>query len=185
MWAIAFRHRIMSAPPSTPPLEHLGLAVNRLLLPIDLARCPLEIFPLANRLTKPFSGEIVLLHVLGRQLDTGHRMAGEVELRHAERHLRRIGRDYLPASIEARFQVRIGIPHEEIIAEAEATAANLILLPVFAPSIWRRLAGSAYGETVRALVGRAPCGVFVVDARTRFNCLRQWALEESSGRRAA
>ena len=128
---------------------------------------------------------MVLLHVLDRRLDADHHKADEDERGNAERHLRRIGRDYLPATIEARFHVRIGIPHEEIIAEAASTGANLILLPVFAPSIWRRLDRSGYGETVRTLVGRAPCGVFVVDARTRFNCLRRWALERSSDRCAA
>jgi nucleotide-binding universal stress UspA family protein len=168
-----------------PPCESLGMAVEKLLLPIDLARCPLEIFPLANRIAKLFEGEIALLHVLDRRLDTDHRKADEEERANAERYLRRIGRDCLSDTIEARFRVRIGIPQEEIIAEAASTGANLILLPVFAPSIWRRLAGSGYGETVRTLVGRAPCGVFVVDARTRFNCLRRWALEGPSDRCAA
>jgi nucleotide-binding universal stress UspA family protein len=78
--------------------------------------------------------------------------------------------------------VRIGIPHEEIRAEAAATNVDLILLPTFAPSIWRRLTGIIYGETVRNLVVGTPCRLFVVDVRARFNCFRRWAGEETTNR---
>jgi nucleotide-binding universal stress UspA family protein len=159
--------------------DHLGIKANRLLLPIDLAKCPPEIFPVANGLTKPFEGEIVLLHVLDRRKNATRRGISEIDLRRAERHLERIGNDFLRPTVEAAFRVRVGIPHEEILAEATATNVDLILLPTFVPSIWRRLAGFIYGETVRNLVVGTPCRVFVVDVQTRFNCFRRWAKEES------
>jgi nucleotide-binding universal stress UspA family protein len=174
----------MNAMLSGPLCSNLGLAVSRLLLPIDLARCPLEVLPLANRFVKPYEGEIVLLHVLDLRPDSPFRSVSEVDRRLAERLLQRIARDNVVATVEARFRVRIGIPHEEIAAEAAAAKADLILLPVFAPSFWRRMTGSGYGETARGLVADAPCGVFVVDARTRFNCKRHWASEESPLRAA-
>jgi len=159
--------------------------VDRLLLPIDLERCPLEIFPSANGFAKPFGGEIVLLHVLDRRPGAGRRSAGARDCRRAELHLERIGRDYLRPTVEARSRVRIGIPHEEIFAEATEARAELILLPVYAPSLWRRLVGSGHGETVRNLVAGAPCAVFVVDVRARFNCYRRWAGVESLSQWAA
>jgi hypothetical protein len=51
---------------------------------------------------------------------------------------------------------------------------------VFMPSIWRRIFGSRYGETARSVIGGSSTRVFVVDVRSRFNCLRHWAREESS-----
>jgi nucleotide-binding universal stress UspA family protein len=169
----------MSAPLSKLACDNLGMNVNRLLLPIDLAKCPLEIFPLANGFTKPFGGEVVLLHVFDPQADGSRRAIGEIDRGRAAGHLERLGQDHLRPSVEAICRVRSGIPHEEILAEATATNADLILLPTFAPSIWRRWAGLAYGETARSLVIGAPCNVFVVDVRTRFNCFRRWAREES------
>ena len=162
-------------------MKSLGITAERLLLPIDLANCPLEVFPLAARFTRPVGGEIVLLHVLDRRPGRGQPLAGELEHRRAERHLRRLGRDHLRFPAQPCFRVRAGIPHEEIVAEASAQNADLILLPVFAPSIWRRMVGCGYGATARSLVARASCRIFVVDVRRRFNCLRRWAVEEAFG----
>jgi nucleotide-binding universal stress UspA family protein len=158
--------------------DHFGIKAKRLLLPIDLAKCPLEIFPLANAFTKPFEGAITVLHVFDRRRNVAPRRASETELRRAEQHLKRIGDDYLSPTVEAFFRVRIGIPGDEILAEAKATNVDLVLLPRFVSSVWRRLAGYAYGETTRNLVRDASCRVFVVDVRTRFNCFRRWARKE-------
>jgi hypothetical protein len=96
----------------------------------------------------------------------------------------RIGQ-HLSSTVEACFRTRIGIPHEEIFAEASAAQADLILLPLFTPSIWRRVVGSKYGETARNVIAGSSTRVFVVDVRSPFNCLRHWAREESSGKWAA
>jgi len=168
----------MHAPFSKLSCDNLGPKASRLLLPIDLAKCPPEIFPLATDFARPFGGEIVLLHVLPQRTSTLRVGGSDVDLRHAKRHLEHLGREYLRSTIGVEFQVRVGIPHEEILAEAAAAAVDLILLPVFTPSIWKRLAGTAYGETTRSVVTHASCRVFVVDVRARFNCVRRWAGEE-------
>jgi hypothetical protein len=173
---------------STPFLKlscgNFGTKVNRLLLPIDLAKCPMDIFPLANGFTKPFEGKIILLYVLDPKLNRHRHLSREVDLRQAERHLVRIGQ-HLNSTVEACFRTRIGIPHEEIFAEASAAQADLILLPLFTPSIWSRVVGSRYGETARNVMAGSSTRVFVVDVRSRLNCLRHWAREESSGKWAA
>jgi nucleotide-binding universal stress UspA family protein len=165
----------MSAPVSRLPSEGFGAGANRLLLPIDLAKCPPEIFPLAKGFARPHGGEIELLYVLDLQSNAGQRGASEADRNRAERHLERIGRYFLWPAVKACFRVRAGIPHEEIFAEATAARADLILLPVHTLSIWRRLVGSGHGETSRRLVAGASCGVFVVDVRMCFNCFRHWA----------
>ena len=169
----------MNVPKLKLSCEHFGIKANRLLLPIDLTKCPLEIFHLANGLTKPFDGEIVLLYVVDQRRNALRRELAEIELRRAKRHLERLGHHYLSPSLRASFRVRTGIPHEEILAEATATSVDLILFPTFRPSIWRQLLGSIYGETVRNLVAGACCRLFVIDVQTRMNCFRRWAREES------
>ena len=168
----------MNVPKLKLSCEHFGIKARCLLLPIDLAKCPLEIFQLANGFTKPFDGEIVLLYVLDQRRNAPRRELAEIKICRAKRHLERLAHFYLNPMIEASFRVRVGIPHEEILAEATAANADLILFPTFAPSIWRRLAGFIYGETVRNLVAASHCRVFVIDVQTRFNCFRRWAKEE-------
>jgi nucleotide-binding universal stress UspA family protein len=156
------------------------MEVGRLLLPIDLRRCPLEVFPLANGFTKPFGGEVVLLHVLDRRSDAAGAAREKAHL-----HLEHIARDFMRSSVEVRPRVRTGLPHEEIFAEAAEAKADLILLPVYAPSIWRRIVGPGFGSTARNVVSGASCGVFVVNVRTPFNCLRHWGAQGSPRQCAA
>jgi nucleotide-binding universal stress UspA family protein len=156
------------------------MEVGRLLLPIDLRRCPLEVFPLANGFAKPFGGEVILLNVLDPRSDE----EGKVRER-AHQHLEHLARDFMRSSVEVRPRVRAGLPHEEIFAEAVEAKAELILLPVYAPSLWRRLVGPGFGSTARNIVSGACCGVFVVNVRTRFNCLRRWGAQASPRQCAA
>jgi nucleotide-binding universal stress UspA family protein len=156
------------------------MEVGRLLLPIDLRKCPLEVFPLANGFAKPFGGEVVLLHVLDPRT-----AKADAARERAQIHLEHLARDFMRSSVEVRPRVRAGIAHEEIFAEAVEAKADLILLPVYAPSIWRRLVGPGFGSTTRNVVSGASCGVFVVNVRTRFNCLRHWGAQASPKQCAA
>lgn len=162
----------MNAQPSGLSCSSFGMEVGRLLLPIDLGKCPLEVFPLANGFTKPFGGEVVLLNVVDLR-------AADSARERARIHLEHLARDFMRSSIEVRPRVRAGLPHEEIFAEAAEAKADLILLPVFTPPIWRRLVGPGPGSTTRNVVSGASCGVFVVNVRTRFNCLRHWGAQAS------
>jgi nucleotide-binding universal stress UspA family protein len=175
----------MNAPLSKLSCDNFGIKANRLLLPIDLAKCPPEIFPLANGFTKPFGGQIVLLHVLQPGMPTLRVGGSDIDLRRSKRHLEHLAREYLRPATNVEFRVRVGVPHEEILAEATTSEVDLILLPTFTPSIWRKLAGSSYGETSRHLVASGSCRMFVVDVRTHFNCFRRWANGESCGQYAA
>jgi len=175
----------MSAPFAKLPCDSFGPRAHRLLLPIDLAKCPPEIFPLANGFTQPLGGEIILLYVLTRLTPKTQVVGSDAELRGVKRQLARVGRYYLRPTVEGVCRVRVGTPHREILAEAADSGVDLILLPVFAPSIWRRLVGANPGETARNLTAEASCRVFVVDVRARFNCMRRWAGQEHLGLWAA
>jgi nucleotide-binding universal stress UspA family protein len=170
---------VMNAPVAKLTCDQFGKRADRLLLPIDLAKCPPEIFPLANSFVKPFGGEVVLLHVLDRRATATPSTVRDRDQYRARQHLERIGREYLRHTLEASSRVRTGIPHEEIAAEAKAMNADLILLPIFAPSIWSKLTGTRHGETVRNLPQCTSGLVFVIDVRARFNCFRNWAKAEA------
>ena len=165
--------------------DSFGIKANRLLLPLDLAKCPLELFPRANGFAKPFEREIVLLHVLERRTNAMPGGFNDMTIRQAERQLERIGRDYLRPTVGTVFRVLTGTPHEEILREATAANADLLLSPTFAPSLWEKWTGRECGLTARNLVGNAPCRIFVVDMQKHFNCFRHWAREEASGPWAA
>ncbi|MGD1032493.1 MAG: universal stress protein [Opitutaceae bacterium] len=162
-----------------------GMKARRLLLPIDLAKCPPEIFPFANDLVPPFEGEIVLLNVLDRRTNAIPFRGSGSNFRRAELLLARLAGEFVRPAVEASPRVRIGDPCEEILAEATANDVDLILLPTFIPSIWRRWLGPRCAETARNLITQASCRVLVVDVRTHFNCFRRWPGEEPETRWAA
>jgi nucleotide-binding universal stress UspA family protein len=170
----------MNVPESKLRYNAFGLKSERLLLPIDIAKCPMEVLPLANELAKPFDGTITLLHVYDRRRSS----AMDCDIRQAERILRRVGQQ-LKATVEASFRVRVGIPHEEILAEALAIQADLILLPAFAPTIWKRIVRSSGSETTRNVITGSATRVFVIDVRSPFNCLKHWLGESATDKWAA
>jgi len=175
----------MNSPSPETSIAHFGMKADRLLLPIDLAKCPPEAFPLANNLVPPFKGEIVLLHVLDRRTNAVPFRGSGTNFRRAERLLERIGKEFVNSTIGTSVRVRVGTPHEEILAEATANDVDLILLPTFTQSIWRRWLGPRCAETARNLVAGTSCRVLVVDVRTHFNCFRLWPREEPEDRWAA
>ena len=175
----------MNSPLPGLSLNRFGIKAGRLLLPIDLAKCPPEVFPVANDIVPPFKGEIVLLHVLDRRTNAVPFRGNGTNFRRAELLLDRIGNEYVRATVGTSVRVRVGTPHEEILAEASANDVDLILLPTFTPSIWRRLLGPRCAETARSLVAEAACRVLVVDMRMHFNCFRRWPGEEPEHRWAA
>jgi nucleotide-binding universal stress UspA family protein len=160
--------------------ESFGIRAERLLLPIDLAKCPLEIVPLANGFTRPFDGKVIMLHVC----EPSKALEPQGDCRQAERHLRRIGQQ-LSATVEASFRTRLGVAHEEILAEASADQVDLILLPVFAASFWKRVVGATHGETAGRVIAGASTRVFVVNVQTHLNCFKRWPIETSPDQRAA
>ena len=162
-----------------------GMKADRLLLPIDLAKCPTEAFALAADIVPAFKGEVVLLHVLDRRANAVPFRGSGTNFRRAELLLERIASEFMPHSVAASARVRIGTPHEEILAEATANDVDLILLPTFTPTIWRRLLGPRCAQTARSLVAEASCRVLVVDVRTHFNCFRRWPGQEPEFRWAA
>jgi nucleotide-binding universal stress UspA family protein len=171
--------------PTRSSLDAFGIDAGRVLLPLDLAKCPLEALALANGVTRRFGAEITLLYVLDPS--SGGRdpaLAAEVERVRAESCLGRLADEHLRATVTGIPRVRRGNPADEIIAEAEASGPDLLILPTYPPPLWRSLLARPSGETAREVISRMPCRAFVCEVQSRLNCLRCWRNSEvTAGRR--
>lgn len=145
---------------------------GKILLPIDLAQCPLEVFPFVNNLARRRRATVTLLHVLTpeilelRLLDTA--------LATAKEYLDRLARKFVHPELALQSHVRLGQPAHEIITEAQEIGAKVIVLTSHdAAPRGKRHSSSAIVENV---LGAAPCHVSHLLVRTHFNCELQWDL---------
>jgi nucleotide-binding universal stress UspA family protein len=154
---------------------------EKILLPIDVASCPLEVFHLVNGLAARPEVTVILLHVVTPNAATTKNHSGDGPDREALRHLRRLADTHVHPIASTATHVRVGNPAEEILAEARAERADLIVLPTHSRSFWDRLKAlwkRASNNGVSALAERvireAECAVFVGPVKTRFNCQKAW-----------
>lgn len=152
---------------------------TKVLLPLDIRKCPREIFHLTRGFVSDPAATLTLLHVIepGRAAANGqahHTLRSE-----AQYCLERLAEENLATHITTVLRVRSGVPAEQIIQEAEDAKTQLIILPTYKPSFWSRLI--SWPDSCRPvsllaerLIREASCGVFLVEARTRFNCETAW-----------
>jgi nucleotide-binding universal stress UspA family protein len=152
---------------------------EKILLPVDVARCPLEVFELVNGFAKRPDVTVILLHVLNPNPPAPEHRPAEEPAPQARRQLRWLADKFLHRSASAAIHVRAGNPAEQILAEAKAERVDLIILPTYGPSFWSRLkslwkpaAARMVSALAEKIIREAACGVFVVLAKTRVNCDR-------------
>ena len=73
--------------------------------------------------------------------------------------LKKLARLFFGNSPSVRISVRVGRPHEEIVAEADAELSELIIMASPEPSRWKRFLGLG---TVERVVRNAPCPTLVL-----------------------
>jgi nucleotide-binding universal stress UspA family protein len=147
---------------------------ERILLPLDIRKCPLEVFFAANGLANHPGATVILLHVVTLNIGVPEKGVYEALARDAHWHLKRLARGCLRPEIATVTRVRFGKPAVEILAEAAASNADLIILPSYPPSLFHRLFGPILPRTVERVIREAPCGVFLTSASSRFNCEKTW-----------
>jgi len=158
---------------------------ERILLPVDIHCCPLEVFELVNGFAKRPEVTVILLHVINLNIVSyDNRVYEELSLE-SQFFLQRLADKYIHPLASRVVRVRTGKPAEQILVEAKVQNAELIILPTYGPSFWKRVTArwspasrpvlSALAEKVRR---EALCQVFLVSANTRFNCERSWGLPE-------
>ena len=154
---------------------------ERILLPLDVERCPLEAFEVVNGFARESPMTVILLHVVELNIAApGGRVYEELG-KEAEFYLERLAEKHMDRMATTMVHVRTGRPADEILAEADAERVDCIILPTFGPSFWRRVTGiwkadrnPVLSTLVQRLVSRARCGVFLVQVRASFDCEMAW-----------
>ena len=154
---------------------------ERILLPIDVTRCPLEVFELVNGFAKRPEVTIILLHVVNLNIASVENRVYDELGREARCYLEQLADKHIHSIASTVTHVRTGEPAAEILAEAKSEDVDLMILPTYGPSFWQRVTGlwkPAPGPIVSSLAQRlvrdATCAVFVVAAKTRLNCEKAW-----------
>lgn len=158
---------------------------ERILLPIDLAKCPLEVFELANGFAKRPEVTVILLHVLNLNIMAPENRVYEELGREAYSHLDRLAHKHIHPFASTAIRVRAGQPDKEILAEAAEQKVDLIILPSWGPSWWGQLAslrkrqpGATLSRGVQKIVRESTCAVFIANVKTRFDCQKAWGRQE-------
>ena len=102
---------------------------ERILLPIDTAKCPLEGFAVVNGFARRPGVTVILLQVLNLNIAAPENRVYEELGREVYSHLCRLAHEYVPPFASTAVRVRAGRPEEEILAEAAEQKVDLIILP--------------------------------------------------------
>ena len=84
-----------------------------ILLPVDVARCPLEVFELVNGLAKRSEVTVILLHVLNLNILAPENRVYEELGQEAQWYLESLANQHLHPMASAITHVRVGMPAEE------------------------------------------------------------------------
>jgi nucleotide-binding universal stress UspA family protein len=166
------------------------MKTERILLPVDIGNCPLDVFPLVDRLASRPGTALTLLHVVTLNiLAPESRIYDEVSAE-AHANLERVGQKYLPYVAEVVTRVRFGKVGDEILDEIRAENADLIIAPTHGASfaqrliaVWKTPFHPTMSRGIDRIIREAGCAVFIASSRVRFDCARerQWPNPEPSG----
>ena len=147
---------------------------ERILLPLDIRKCPLDVFSVVNGFAKYPGATVTLLHVVTLNIAVPENRVYEELGRDARWYLTRLARGCLRRDVATIILVRVGKPAEEILAEAAARNADLIILPCYPPSFWNRLFAPILTGVFERVSRKALCRVFRANVQDRFNCEDVW-----------
>jgi nucleotide-binding universal stress UspA family protein len=150
------------------------MKLERILLPLDIRKCPLEVFSVVNGLAKNPGATVTLLYVVALNIAAPEKRVYEELVLDARWYLERLARGCLRGDVTTMIRVRIGNPAEEILAEAAAGNSDLIVLPCYRPATWNRLLAPLLPRVVEQVTRKAPCHVFRASMQDRFNCEDVW-----------
>jgi nucleotide-binding universal stress UspA family protein len=155
------------------------MSLERILVPLDIRKWPVEVFSVANTFAKHPSATVTLLHVVTLNIAAPEKGVYEQLGREAYWHLERLARKCLRPGVAAITRVRFGKPAEEILAEAVAGNIDLIVLAAKPPSFWSRFFAPILPRVVERVIREATCGVFMTTATKCFNCEKLWGRPEN------
>lgn len=154
-----------------------SMKADHILVPIDLAKCPLEVLPLINNLAGRSNSAVILLHIVQLNILAPDSRICREQCANAGRILERLADRYVNSLVDVRLRVRAGNPFDEIVREARESHAQMILLPTFPSSPWRRLLAPLSRRVAERLAADAPCPVVALPVKTPVNCEESWRRE--------
>ncbi len=132
---------------------------KRILVPLSLQRSDADSLRFIENLSQGVSVHATLLHVVNLNIFALERRVLN-ELRHEnEQRLRALAKLFFEGGNLPQLRVRLGRPHEEILAEAEEEHAELIVMASPKPS---RLKWRLSPATVERVIRDAPCPTLVL-----------------------
>jgi len=150
---------------------------ERILLPIDLRRCPVDVFPLADRLAARPGVRLTLLHVITLNILAPESRIFDELAAEARAHLTRIWADYLPCASAPDMRVRFGKVLDEILGETHESHPDLVIVPTQGSSflqrvtaVWKNPSHPMMSRGVERILREAGCNVFIASSRVRFDC---------------
>lgn len=150
---------------------------EKILVPIDVARCSPEIFELIDGLARPPRVTIIMLHVVHLNIIAPTNHVFQELAAEAKSHLEQLAKRYLPAFASTMTRVRVGEPAKEIVAETRAQEPDLLILPSHGPSLWSRMKAvwnPAHTPLVSPLAEKimreTTCSVLLMTEKTCLSC---------------
>jgi nucleotide-binding universal stress UspA family protein len=144
------------------------LPIERILCPTDFSDPSYEGLKAAIELAEHFSAELILMHIIspapalaGGGAPTGFHIPAvlkEMEGRAAEM-LEDVKAERVPKSINARTEVIVGKPADQLVRRAEEERADIIVIATHGESGWQRFFSGSITERV---VRMASCPVLAV-----------------------
>ena len=132
---------------------------KRILIPVNLLKGSFDELQFAQGLADEVPIHVTLLNVVNLNVvKLEYRIFNEV-LAESEAGLKKLAKHFFGDSPSVRINVRMGRPHEEIVAEASTELSELIIMAGPKPSRWKRLLGLG---TIEHVVRNAPCPTLVL-----------------------
>jgi nucleotide-binding universal stress UspA family protein len=132
---------------------------KRILVPVNLPKSSFNSLLFAQGLANEVPIHLTLLNVVNLNVARlESRIYNEV-CAESEAALKKLANLFFGDSPSVRINVRVGRPHEEILAEADAELSELIIMASPKPACWKRLLGLG---TVERVVRNARCPTLVL-----------------------
>lgn len=132
---------------------------KRILIPVNLPKSSFNSLLFAQGLAGEVPIQLTLLNVVNLNVARlESRIYNEV-CAESEAALKKLAKLFFGDSPSVRINVRVGRPHEEIVAEADEELSELIIMASPKPSCWKRFLGQG---TVERVVRSAPCPTLVL-----------------------
>jgi nucleotide-binding universal stress UspA family protein len=132
---------------------------KRILVPVNLPKGSFDELQFAQGLADEVPIHVTLLNVVNLNVVRLERRIYNEACAESEAALKKLAKLFFGDSPSVRVNVRVGRPHEEIVAEADAELSELIIMASPKPARWKRLFGLG---TVERVVRSARCPTLVL-----------------------